>query len=242
MNLVIDIGNTKAKAAIFQRDSLLKTISFPIKLLVSEIKKLQKEFPITKGMLSSVAFISSNEIVKLQSILPFEILSSKTKLPFKNLYKTPKTLGVDRVALVAYGVKKYPSKDVLLIDAGTCITFDFVNAKKEYLGGAISPGIEMRYKALHTFTSNLPLLEKESTQNEIGNTTNESIHIGVIRGVLQEIEGIIRQYQKKYPNLTIVLTGGDHNFLAKQLKSSIFATSNFLLYGLNELLKLNTYE
>lgn len=242
MNLVIDIGNTKAKAAIFQRDSLLKTISFPIKLLVSEIKKLQKEFPITKGMLSSVAFISSNEIVKLQSILPFEILSSKTKLPFKNLYKTPKTLGVDRVALVAYGVKKYPSKDVLLIDAGTCITFDFVNAKKEYLGGAISPGIEMRYKALHTFTSNLPLLEKESTQNEIGNTTNESIHIGVIRGVLQEIEGIIRQYQKNYPNLTIVLTGGDHNFLSKQLKSSIFATSNFLLYGLNELLKLNTYE
>ncbi len=114
-----------------------------------------------------------------------------------------------------------------------------MNTESEYLGGAISPGIEMRYKALNSFTSKLPHLEKKAPKNFIGNNTNESIHSGVVNGVIGELEGVINQYKKKYSDLTVVLTGGDTNFLAKQLKSSIFANQNFLLEGLNEILIFN---
>jgi type III pantothenate kinase len=114
-----------------------------------------------------------------------------------------------------------------------------VNDKSAYFGGAISPGVEMRYKSLHLFTSKLPNLEKNYPNNFIGNNTNESINSGVVNGVVQEIDGVINQYKKKYIDLTVVLTGGDTNFLAKQLKSSIFAHQNFLLEGLNEILIFN---
>ena len=155
------------------------------------------------------------------------------------MYETPETLGVDRIALVSGAVKKFPNKNILIIDAGTCITFDFVNDKTVYFGGAISPGIEMRYKSLHAFTSKLPILEKNYPQNFIGKNTIESINSGIVNGVTQEIKGVINQYKKKYTDLTVVLTGGDINFLAKQLKSSIFAHQNFLLEGLNEILIFN---
>ncbi len=130
----------------------------------------------------------------------------------------------------------------MIIDAGTCITYDFVNKNKEYLGGAISLGIEMRYKALHKYTSKLPLLEKNIPSNFIGKTTDENIHSGVNNGVLNEINGVIEQYERENPFLTIVLTGGDTYFLAKQLKSSIFANPNFVLEGLNTILIYNNKE
>ena len=167
------------------------------------------------------------------------VLSSATNVPFVNLYKTPTTLGVDRIALVVGAVNEFPKKNTLIIDAGTCITFDFVNSKSEYLGGAISPGIKMRFDSLNHFTANLPLLEKEEVNDFIGKNTKESINAGVVNGVIQEIDGVINQYKKKYLDLTVVLTGGDTNFLAKQLKSSIFANQNFLLQGLNTILIFN---
>ena len=123
-----------------------------------------------------------------------------------------------------------------MIDAGTCITYDFITKQCEYLGGAISLGIQMRYKALHEFTAKLPLLEPNELQNFIGVDTNTSIHSGVINGVSNEIDGIIKQYQKKYQELTVVLTGGDTYFLSKQLKSVIFAHPNFVLEGLHTIL------
>ena len=168
-------------------------------------------------------------------------LSSETKIPFTNLYKTPKTLGVDRIALIAGAIQLKNNQNTLVIDAGTCITYDFVNTKNEYFGGAIAPGINMRYKALNKFTANLPLL-KPKTIFEKGNTTKNAIHKGVINGVFLEIEGVIKQYLDKYDNLTIVLTGGDTNFLAGLLKSSIFANPNFLLQGLNYILNYNLQE
>jgi type III pantothenate kinase len=127
----------------------------------------------------------------------------------------------------------FPNKNVLVIGAGTCITYDFVNANNEYLGGAISPGIQMRYKSLNNYTSKLPLLKKEIPENFIGNSTQNAIHSGVIDGIIYEIEGFISQYFLKYQDLTIILTGGDADFLAKSLKSTIFANSNFLLESLN---------
>ena len=240
MNLIIDIGNTRVKAAVFEQDIVLELVFFDKKRIVSEVKKIVKKYKITKGIMSSVAIISKIKLEKLQKVLELELVSSSTKVPFTNLYKTPKTLGVDRIALVARAVIKFPKKNVLIIDAGTCITFDFVNKKSEYLGGAISLGILMRYRALNKFTSKLPLLEIKSPKNYIGNSTKESINSGVVNGVIQEIDGIIEQYKNNYSDLTIVLTGGDTNFLAKRLKNGIFANPIFLLEGLNMILIYNS--
>jgi len=240
MILIIDIGNTNVKAAVFEKDTLLDVVVFEKGKILSEIKKILKKHPISKAVMSNVASISEVKLKKIQAFVEIIFISSFTRVPFVNLYKTPKTLGVDRIALAAAAVSQFPYKNVLVVDAGSCITFDFVTAKKEYLGGAISPGIQMRFHSLNHFTANLPLLVKEEAPSFIGFSTKESINSGVVNGVLQEIEGVISQYKNKYLDLTVVLTGGDTNFLSKQLKSSIFANQNLLLQGLNYLLNFNT--
>ncbi|MFT7498501.1 MAG: type III pantothenate kinase, partial [Porticoccaceae bacterium] len=145
----------------------------------------------------------------------------------------------DRIALASASVFKFPNKNVLVIDAGTCITYDFIDKKGVYYGGAIAPGIEMRYKSLYTFTDKLPLLDVTDPKQLTGNSTEESIHSGIVNGILSEIEGMIDRYKEKNKELTVVLTGGDTNFLAKRLKNSIFANPNFLLEGLNNILNYN---
>jgi len=242
MNLVIDVGNTRIKMAVFEDNRLQSLVFSDEKNILKEIEKLMHIFPIQQGILSSVRLISQKTVLKIAKLIPILELSSETNTPFSNLYKTPKTLGVDRIALIAAAVVNYPNKNTLVIDTGTCITFDFVNNKNEYLGGAISLGIEMRYKALHQFTSKLPLIKLNYSENIIGKTTEECINSGVLHGVTQEITGIISQYKNKFTDLTVVLTGGDAIFLSKQLKSSIFATENFLLEGLNEILNFNKAE
>ena len=242
MNLIIDVGNTRIKAAVFENDKLIDVSVFNEELLIEKIDFLISKFNLKRGIISSVKEISNKTLIELQGKLFFLILDSNTKVPFVNLYKTPKTLGVDRIALVANAVEKFSNQNALIIDAGTCITFDFVNTKKEYLGGAISLGIEMRYTSLNTYTSKLPYLEKKIPENFVGKTTEENIHSGVVNGVLNEINGVIEQYEKENLLLTIVLTGGDTYFLAKQLKSSIFANPNFVLEGLNTILIYNKEE
>lgn len=239
MNLAIDVGNSRVKAAVFLDDKLIELFVFQSTKIISEIKNIKKKFGVSDAIISNVAAISENKFLKIQHIVPLIKVSSATQTPFFNKYKTPNTLGADRIALVAAAVKKFPQQNVLVIDAGTCITFDFVDKNANYFGGAISPGIEMRFKSLHFYTSKLPLLEKSALDNFIGQNTQESINSGVVNGVIQEIDGVIKQYKRKYQHLTIVLTGGDTNFLSKQLKSSIFANQNFLLEGLNELLIFN---
>ncbi|WP_347175132.1 type III pantothenate kinase [Polaribacter uvawellassae] len=242
MNLIIDVGNTRIKAAVFENDTLLEVVVFEANDLLKKVVFLINKYNIDKGIISSVKNISTSQLDQLHKKLSFLVLDSSTKVPFKNLYKTPKTLGVDRIALVSNAVEKFQNKNVLIIDAGTCITYDFINEQKEYFGGAISLGIEMRYKALHNYTSKLPLLEKNIPKNFVGCTTEESIHSGIINGVLNEINGAIEQYEREYSFLTLVLTGGDTYFLAKQLKSSIFANPNFVLEGLNTILIYNNKE
>jgi type III pantothenate kinase len=242
MNLTIDIGNTRVKAAVFEEDKLLELLFFDKKVIVSEIKKITKKYIISSGIISNVGSISERKMAQLNKSFNFIVISASLKVPFKNLYKTPNTLGVDRIALVAAAVKQFPKTNVLIIDAGTCITFDFVDVKTNYLGGAISPGIKMRYKALHKFTANLPLIDALELGHFIGKNTEESIISGVLNGVQNEINGIIEAYREEYLHLTVVLTGGDTNFLSKQLKSIIFANQNFLLQGLNEILKFNQHK
>lgn len=243
MNLIIDVGNTKVKLAVFDNQKRVEKKSATHKNFLNKIKTLQKEYPdIKRAIISSVGNVSKEDLKQLDYYFKLLILNSSTKIPFKNCYETPTTLGVDRIALVSASVNKYPNKNVLIIDAGTCVTYDFITTKNEYLGGAISPGIRMRYNSLHNLTAGLPLLDTKPPQNLIGNSTSESIHSGIINGILKELDGIVQEYAKKYQDLTVILTGGDTKFLSKQLKSSIFANSNFLLEGLNFILEFNKIE
>ena len=239
MNLVIDIGNTKVKVAVFELDTIITAVVCEEINLVKELKRISNQYAIKRSIVSSVKDINEEYHEELQKLPFLIILNTDTPLPFKNLYATPSTLGNDRIALAAAAVCIHPFKNTLVIDAGTCITYDFINAKNEYLGGAISPGIAMRYKSLHQYTGNLPLLSKNEEFNLIVTSTSASIHSGVINGVICEIKGVIAQYERDFGDLTIVLTGGDTKFLFKQLKNSIFANQNFLLSGLNKILTFN---
>jgi type III pantothenate kinase len=241
MNLIIDVGNTFVKLAVFKTDRIVCKTSVELVNTVDKIKQLKKDFPkLKQAIVSSVGKLQKQQIALVQDVLDVVVLTHKTKIPFKNKYATPKTLGIDRIALVSASVYHYPKNNVLIVDAGTCITYDFITDTNEYLGGAISPGIRMRYKSLHNLTANLPLLDTEVPKHNIGTSTNDAIHSGVVNGVINEIDGFIKSYRENFLDLTVILTGGDANFLSEQLKSSIFANSNFLLEGLNYILKFNS--
>lgn len=239
MNLVIDVGNTRIKLAVFELNTLKEIFIVTKKTLEKTLNNVSKHYKINNAIISSVAEIPDELQKYIENISTIIYLNQKTKVPFINQYETLNTLGVDRIALVAAAVTQFSNQNTLVIDAGTCITYDLVSSKKEYFGGAISPGIEMRLKALNTFTAKLPLLPLIDAEITIGNNTNNSIYFGVINGVVAEIEGFISYFIKKNKKLTVVLTGGDTIFLAKRLKNSIFANSNFLLEGLNSILEYN---
>lgn len=236
MILAIDIGNTRTKIAIFEKDTLKEVLFIDLKKLKKTIENIFKKISSKpKIILSSVGKLEIEALLWLQQNTEIIEITHKTSFPFKNLYATPATLGIDRMVLAAGAVLHYPKTNRLVIDAGTCITYEFINDKDEYLGGAISPGLLLRYKALNHYTAKLPLLAPEDIDYLIGNQTDRSIHSGVINGITQEIEGIINQYKLSYPDLKIILTGGDTLFLVKRLKNVIFANSNFLLESLNNL-------
>ena len=242
MNLVIDIGNTQIKVAVFQETILIFKDQFSSDQLISRVLSISEQYNIKEGIISHVTNLDQTLLLELKKIVKLIELDYQTKLPFLNKYLTPKTIGVDRLALIAGAKGQFPDQNVLVIDAGSCITFDFINKNAEYFGGDISPGIEMRYKAVNHYTANLPLLNRIELLPELGDSTQNAIHRGILNGVIQEIEGVIGQYQTKNQKLTVVLTGGDTIFLAKNLKSSIFAIPNFLLEGLNSILIHNLDE
>ncbi len=239
MNLIVDVGNTRVKIAVFEEDKVISLLKVSPEMIFQVLEKKIKKYPFEHAIVSSVGEKSFEIRDFLQNRIPTILLNQQTKVPFENKYSTPETLGVDRIALVAGAVNQFAKRNILVVDVGTCVTFDFVNAKSQYLGGAISLGLLMRYKALHNFTAKLPLLNPEIPSNYIGDSSRKSIHSGVVNGMIAEIEGIIEKYQREFDNLTIVLTGGDTNFLSKQLKKGIFANPNFLLEGLNSILKYN---
>ncbi|MFD1314841.1 type III pantothenate kinase [Namhaeicola litoreus] len=242
MNLIIDIGNTLVKTAVFERDSLKYKSVFNKDNLADGLIQAYNEFDISHVIMSNVSHFPKDFSTLLPKNVNILILDQNTKVPFNNFYKTPQTLGVDRIALMAGAALQYSAKNCLVIDAGSCITYDFLDQNNNYYGGAISPGIEMRYKALHQQTAKLPHLKPINEIPVTGNSTENAIHLGVLNGVIQEIEGIIAQYLEIYENFTTILTGGDANFLSKNLKSTIFAKPNFLLEGLNGILIHNLDE
>ena len=233
MNLVIDIGNTLVKYAVFKNNEVFiikKSDDFDGRL----VDKLLKNNDIQKIIVSSV-----REKVTINSEIHTVYLSEKTNVPITLKYKTPNTLGKDRLAGVVAAAVLYPNKNVLVIDAGSCITMDYIDKNKVYFGGRISPGIEMRYNSLKKFTKNLPKLTINTSFNLIGNDTNSSIVSGVQSGILAEVETIITDLRKENESLFVVVTGGDTIFFENTLKNSIFADPFLVLKGLNEILKYN---
>lgn len=242
MHLTIDVGNTRIKVAVFEHNKQIEFFIFETEVALNNFEFIFKKYPkLHKITLSSVGKLDEYVLNYIKSQFMTEIITHESKFPFVNLYSTPKTLGIDRMVLAAGATLQFPNQNRLVIDAGTCITYDFVNSKNEYLGGAISPGIGIRYKSLNEYTTKLPLLSISDDFKFIGNSTKNAIHSGVINGVIFEIEGFISQYYLKNQDLTIILTGGDTEFLAKRLKNTIFANSNFLLESLN-LLSLYTHQ
>ncbi len=240
MNLVVDVGNTLVKYAVFENGRMLYDQSSGSGLFLSQIKELFEQYPrIGHALISSVGKMDKKEHDVLSLFCKVHVLSNSSRVPFKNSYATPQTLGVDRLALATAAFYRNPRGNTLVIDAGTCITYDMVNNAGEYVGGAISPGVRMRYRAMHEQTAGLPLLEPEEVLDFIGNSTHTSMHSGVINGVSREVDGIIDQYGARFEHLTVILTGGDSHFFAKRLKNTIFANPKFLLEGLNYLLEYN---
>jgi len=239
MNLVIDLGNSFAKIGIFDYDSLQKVIV----INNNEIDELLKLIPLdhyNTAIVSSVINTPQTLMLLLHKICKkIIIFDSRTKTHLINKYKSPETLGNDRLALATGGSMLFKGKNILLIDAGSCITYDFVNLNCVYFGGAISPGIEMRFKALSTFTDKLPLIELGNVTKHTGINTKESILSGVMFGVIFEINSAINYYKKKFKTIKIIITGGDAIFLAKKIKSRIFVEPNFLLISLNQILLHN---
>ncbi len=243
MNLILDVGNSFAKLAVSQADELLQKETVEKEQLQEKAEEILNSFPeIGKIILSKVSVAEFSLPESLQKKIRLVQLGPDTLLPFENLYATPQSLGNDRKALVAAASKYYSNKNVLIIDAGTCLTFDFKNDRNQYLGGAISPGLKMRYKALNSFTSNLPLVEPLYDVELIGDSTLNSINSGVYLGMTREIAGIIEEYRAGYQDLIIIFTGGDAQILSIRLKNGIFANSNFLLEGLNYILEINTSQ
>jgi len=240
MLLAIDVGNTRIKAAVFEQNTLLERFVFSNAELSNQIDFiLKKHQKITNLVVSSVGNIENEAFSKFNSNVKVYFITKDIRFPFQNLYETPNSLGIDRMVLATGAVLQFPNKNRLVIDAGTCVTYDFIDAENNYLGGAISPGIRLRYESLHNYTAKLPLLTKSIPENFIGNSTQDSIHSGVINGLTNEIDGFIEHYQERYANFIIILTGGDAEFLANRLKNTIFANSNFLLESLCQTFQYN---
>lgn len=246
MNLVVDIGNTRAKAAVFVGDDIQKTWVFEKNTLEQSLLSLKNQFPeIERAMVSSVAEDARQLVGKsLEGISVLE-LSATTPLNFDSRYADLTKLGADRKALIAAAVTKFPENAVLVIDMGSCVTYDLVDTNKMHHGGGISAGWSMRLKAMHEQTSRLPLLnttEAEGVNNGsvMGTYTEAAMHRATFNGLVDEIDGAIDRYRQEYPDLTVILTGGDAAVFSVRLKNGIFAHSNFLLEGLNALLQHNT--
>ena len=244
MNLIIDLGNTYSKIAVCNGSEIIESVSSE-KVSNKEIAYFISGYPDLKGAIISSVVNHSRELIDYldASFDTFLELTNTTPLPLINLYKTPETLGYDRISAVTGAHTIFPEKNVLVIDAGTAITFDMVTAAGEYIGGNISPGLNMRFKALHKFTSRLPLLTlEESAIKLIGKSTHEAIISGVVNGLDYEIKGYISAFLKEYENLQVVLTGGDANSFDKRLKNSIFVVAHLNLIGLNRILDYNAHN
>ena len=237
--LILDFGNTLKKIAVFHGSDLIDSASTTTDI-ISIIEGYKNTYPNLKSaILSSVVNVDIHLIAYLKTNFQFILFNHQIAIPIKNNYKTPETLGRDRLAAAVAGALLFPNKNVLIIDAGSSITYEIVTKENIYLGGAISPGIKMRAKALNSFTDMLPQVSTDEKTDLVGNTTESCLKSGIINGTIAEINGMIAAYLDLYNDLKIILTGGDTYFFEKSLKYDIFASPNLVLLGLNYIIDYN---
>ncbi|MFC2080968.1 type III pantothenate kinase [Bacteroidota bacterium] len=240
MNLVIDIGNTAFKAAVFKSGEMISSKQWDETDNSGLIVWLEAHTNIQKAIISSVRTDDAGISAVLKKLkIQQMILDEHTPLPLINSYKSATTLGRDRIAAAVGANSKFPGQDLLIIDAGTAITIDFVSSDNEYLGGNISPGLSMRFRSLHEFTDNLPLLVPADIEDLLGNDTESAILAGVQHGIIFELDEYINRQKTRYPDLQVIITGGDAMFFDKKLKNHIFVDLNLNLYGLYRILDYN---
>jgi len=240
MNACIDIGNTYIKTGLYSENNLIKLDILP-SMPLNNIYKILEGKDFSNIILSSVIEMPEHilKYIKAKS-QKFIYLGFNTPLPFKNRYQKPETLGSDRIAQAAGAQGLFPSRNVLAISAGTCLVYDFIDKKGQYLGGAISPGMEMRFRALSQFTAKLPHLKPDIEPTPLtGKNTEQSIVSGVINGMIFEVEKAIETYNTQYDNLCCILSGGDSRYLADRLAIPIYVEPNLTLTGLNKILQFN---
>lgn len=236
MNLAIDIGNTQTKIGLFNKGELKDVYTH-----AEELSAILANNKIKHAIISKTGADDFIEAALKENKVKTLLLSAGLKLPLEIFYKTPETLGADRIAGSLAAKEYFTEYNVLKIDFGTCITYDFINREKQYLGGSISPGMMMRFKALHNYTAKLPLIDpfQFKSYDLTGNDTSTSILSGVVNGIKEEVEGIIKTYESRFGNLKVVATGGDAGFFVTLLKSEIFARPYLVLEGLNIILNYN---
>lgn len=244
MNLVLDLGNSFGKIAVCQGTNVVETALYE-KITSREIAYFHTRYKDLKGVIISSVVNDSREMIDyLRSLFSKCIeLDHNTAIPLLNRYRTPDTLGYDRIAAAVGAYTICPERNVLVIDAGTAITYDLVTADGEYLGGNISPGLEIRFKSLNRYTNRLPLLERpEEKPPLLGSSTKEAIQAGIVNGIAFELDGFIGAMAEDHTDLKVVLTGGDAKYFEGKLKSSIFVDLNLNLIGLNRILEHNASE
>lgn len=239
MNLVIDVGNTAIKAAVFDDEKILETRASEGHGL-SFLTEISQGYPIDAAIIATTAILPDEDVAWLDKQFPTLIwLNENTKLPVTNLYETPQSLGSDRLAAAVGAYAQYPGRDILVIDAGTAITYEFIDAKGAYHGGNISPGMQMRFKALNHYTDRLPLVEPQGRLLPMGRDTESAIRAGVLKGIEYEMTGYIMALKHKYPELLVFLTGRDEFSFDSSIKNIIFADRFLVLKGLNRILNYN---
>jgi type III pantothenate kinase len=246
MNLIIDIGNTRTKLALFEKNNLIEKANVDA-LTLDALSDLLKGRNI-EGVIMSVSGQDTEGVeVWLRENYFFIKLNHETPLPIENQYDTPQTLGKDRLASAVAANFLFPKKTCLVIDGGTALTFNLLTEKGAFVGGNITAGLKMRFKALHHFTANLPLLEQNTEgvdeNNLIGKNTNDAILKGVQLGILSEIEGFIHRFKEKNDNVQVILTGGDGLFFKNNLHlENTTHEPNLVLIGLNQILNYNLHQ
>ena len=239
MKLIIDIGNTVAKLVAFDGDEPVEEVRTSNESLAA-LGAFAAKYAFTHGIVGAVREITPQAEERLQALhIPLLRFTSSTPVPITNRYRTPQTLGSDRLAAAVGARSLKPGKDLLIIDAGTCVTYEVIDALGNYWGGNIAPGMHMRLRALHEFTAKLPLVEAEGAVAGMGYDTDTAIRSGVLRGMKYEIEGYIRSMRAKYPQLLVFLTGGDKINFDTTIKNIIFADKFIVPRGLNKILDYN---
>lgn len=229
MIAAIDSGNSGIKLGIFEKGALIKHYN---SVSVPELKDILTGSAVNEAVISDVGGNKEKIILSIPEKCKMLIVGADLKFPFKISYHTPETLGTDRIAAIAGAWDKFGPSDILAIDIGTCITYDFINKEGIYCGGGISPGIEMRLKALSHFTASLPSVQPVTDYPLFGTDTKSSIISGTLGGAESEIKGIVERFRKTYGDLKVVLCGGGAGFFESKLKGSIFVVPELVLWGL----------